>query len=188
MKTDRGPWCQTYTGKMFHPLNPSPEEVDIFDIAHALGNLCRYNGHCRHFYSVAEHSVLLADNVPPSLARWALMHDAAEAYMGDVIRPIKHAIPELLGMERRILAAICEAFDLRPNDGSIPLEVRKADLAMLAAEQRPMMGDMALPWELGVMPLEGVTFRFWNPSEASRAFLGRFYELWPDRHPAARAA
>lgn len=188
MKANRGPWCQTYTGKAFHPLDPSPAEVDIIDIAQALGHLCRYNGHCRHFYSVAEHSVILAENVPEHQARWALMHDAAEAYLGDVIRPIKHAVPELLGMERRILATICEAFDLRPHDGSIPLEVRQADLALLAAEQRPLMGDAPVPWALGCQPLEGITLRFWSPPEATRAFLGRFYELWPDLHPTARAA
>lgn len=87
----RSDWMQTYTGRVFWPLEPRPEDVDIVDIAHALANLCRYGGHSKVFYSVAHHSVLVSQIVPPADALWGLMHDSAEAYVIDLIRPIKHS-------------------------------------------------------------------------------------------------
>ena len=60
-------WIETYTGRKFWPLAPSPDDIDIFDIAQALSMTCRYKGHTNEFYSVAEHSVLLAEKLPPHL-------------------------------------------------------------------------------------------------------------------------
>ncbi|MEM4379972.1 MAG: hypothetical protein QXL01_04720, partial [Thermoplasmatales archaeon] len=84
------PWIETYSGKKFDYLAQS--ELDIEDIAHALSNLCRFNGHTRVFYSVAEHSVNVSSMVPPELKIAALLHDAAEAYIGDVPSPLKQLI------------------------------------------------------------------------------------------------
>ena len=64
----KGDWMQTYTGRQFWPIDPRANEVHIEDIAHALSMMCRYNGHCRTFYSVAEHSVLVSQHVPPEHA------------------------------------------------------------------------------------------------------------------------
>ncbi len=80
----RGDWIQVRSGRKFHPLDPRPEDVDINDIAHALSNLCRFTGHCTDFYSVAQHSVIASQIVPPASALAALLHDASEAYMGDI--------------------------------------------------------------------------------------------------------
>jgi len=82
-----GDWIQTYTGKRFWPLDPRPEDVDILDIAHSLSLLCRFTGHTSSFYSVSQHSILVAQEVPKRLRLWALFHDAAEAYIGDIARP-----------------------------------------------------------------------------------------------------
>ncbi len=81
---------QTFSRTMFYPLDPHPEDVHIVDIAHALANICRFGGHAKRFYSVAQHSVLVSRIVEPEDALHGLMHDAAEAYVGDVVRPIKH--------------------------------------------------------------------------------------------------
>lgn len=88
----RGSWMQTYTGRRLFPMDPSPADVDIIDIAHALSMQCRYNGHVRRFMSVAEHCVLISENVPAQDALWGLLHDATEAYVGDMIRPLRDQV------------------------------------------------------------------------------------------------
>jgi hypothetical protein len=90
----KGDWIQTFTGKQFWPLDPRPDEVYIEDIAHALGNICRFNGHCLRFYSVAEHCFHVSHKVVPGLALMGLLHDAAEAYVCDVVRPVKPYLKE----------------------------------------------------------------------------------------------
>src|SRR4051812_20612492 len=90
----RGDWMQTYTGRAFWPLDAQPEDVDPLDIAAALSMLCRYGGHVSRFYSVAEHCLLMSEAVAPEHALWALLHDATEAYMGDMVRPLKRQMPE----------------------------------------------------------------------------------------------
>src|SRR5262245_47792896 len=84
-----GDWMQTVGGTQFWPLDPRPHEFDINHIAHALGNMCRFNGHCRRFYSVAEHCVLVSRACSAANALWGLLHDMSEAYIADVIRPVK---------------------------------------------------------------------------------------------------
>jgi hypothetical protein len=91
-RDDRGIPMQLLSGKAFYVTDPKPEDIDILDIAHSLSMQCRYNGHTKGFYSVAEHSVLVANLVPPRLRLQALLHDASEAYVGDVIRPIKRLL------------------------------------------------------------------------------------------------
>ena len=83
-------WIQTYTGGKFHLLAPRQEEINIVDIAHALSMMCRFTGHVRRFYSVSEHSWHASYLVPKQDALWALLHDASEAYMADMNRPLKH--------------------------------------------------------------------------------------------------
>lgn len=89
----RGEWILTFSGERFYPFSPAPEEVKTKDIAHALANICRFNGHTRGFYSVAAHSVHVSRLVPPEFALEALLHDAAEAYVGDMVRPLKRGLP-----------------------------------------------------------------------------------------------
>ena len=95
-------WFLTTTGRQFWPASPDPEQIQIEDIAHALSNLCRFGGHTREFYSVAQHSVLVSQNVPDDLRLVGLMHDATEAYCGDMIRPLKNVLPEFKELENGI--------------------------------------------------------------------------------------
>ena len=111
-------WLQTRTGKLVDVQNPTPDMVDLEDIAHALSMTCRYAGHCCEFYSVAEHSVLVATlghrhDLAPEFNLALLMHDAAEAYIGDIISPVKRLLaPGSNELENRWLAAIEKKFDL----------------------------------------------------------------------------
>lgn len=172
-----GKWMQTYTGKQFWPMDPRPEEICIEDIAHALAHQCRYAGHCREFYSVAEHSAIIASwldhHYGPKVAFAGLMHDAPEAYLVDVPRPVK---PFLLGYneaEEHLWLAIAGRFGL-PNE--LPPEVLMADNRILNDERDQNMSEPPVPWEGDSEPL-GVDLAFADPKEAEEIFLGAFHDL-----------
>lgn len=170
-----GDWLQTYTGRAFWPLDPRPEEVDPVDIAHALGMICRYAGHVRSYYSVAEHCVLMSRAVTPRHALWALLHDATEAYLLDLPRPVKYAIPQYREIEDQLMAVICRRFALDPVP---PAEIKEADTRILVDERHALLGPPPLPWKSteNVAAL-GVTIRCWTPAQAAAAWLDRFTEL-----------
>jgi uncharacterized protein len=167
-----GDFMQTASGRKFWPLDPRADEVHIEDIAHALSMQCRYGGHCVRFYSVAEHCVLMARAVAPEHALWALMHDAAEAYVADVPRPLKRHLVGYKDAEAKVMAAICERFGLPPE---MPAEVKDADERILADEVCQNMRPMDWHWEHD-NPL-GVTLRFWRPKAARDAFMAEFWHL-----------
>lgn len=169
----RGEWMQTATGRAFYPLDPQPEEIHIEDIAAALSKLCRYGGHCKRFYSVAEHCVLMAHVASPSVAFEALMHDASEAYLSDVIRPVKSSLPEYRAIEERLEAVIARRFDLVYP---LPAEVKRIDNAILADECDQAMATPPQDWCLPEPPL-GVTLQFWSPDKAEYEFLSAYKRL-----------
>jgi hypothetical protein len=179
-------FIQTYTGKIFHPLAARPQDVDIHDIAHALALKCRFNGHCKSFYSVAEHSVRVsrclevsgADN---KLALWGLMHDAAEAYLADLGGPIKrvfhvhHAdrIESFSDAEDRLLDVIATALGFDPIDYAA---VREADMRLLMTEARDVMGGQVVSWEVSEPPLEETIIPMsWERAE--QLFLERWEQV-----------
>lgn len=169
-------WMQTYTGRAFHPLEPNLDDIDIEDIAHALAMTCRYNGHCYRFYSVAEHCVILSHTVDPVNARWALMHDAAEAYIGDMVRPLKYDLPEFQAAEDRLDAAIAGKFDL---GWPMPAQVKEHDTRIVIDERSQNMATAPQPWSLlaGYQPL-GVTLSYWDPTRAEVEFMSRYKQLF----------
>ena len=173
----RGDWQQTFSGVQFWPLDPRPEDVRIEDVAHHLSNLCRWCGGCCSFYSVAEHSVRASRIVPPEDALWALLHDAAEAYVVDVPRPLKRHLAGYAEIEAGIMGAVCERFGL-PSE--MPESVRRADAAMLVTELRDLMGPPPAPWTSAQgeraepLPERIVT---WAPRRAKSEFLSRFDDI-----------
>lgn len=172
-------WTLTYTGKKFYPLNPHPEDVCIDDIAHALSLKCRYTGHCKQFYSVAQHSVECALRVPRAFALQALMHDAAEAYLFDCASPIKGYFPNAIAVEKRIMRAIAEALGFDPR---MPHAVHEVDVRMCVTEMRDLMTGyeqsrlfrIVEPFEFKIVPK--------LPLESKSMFLQLFntlrYESW----------
>jgi len=158
---DDKPWIETVSGKKFHFLDPQDDEIDIEDIAYALANLCRFNGHCDRFYSVAEHSVFVSSLLPKELQLAGLLHDASEAYLPDVASPYKDNIrvyypsnqdsnsiisghtKTFKEVENNLLSMIFKKYNL-----NYPLseEVENADRYILYLEQRRFMPDPPQEW------------------------------------------
>lgn len=177
---NRGVWTQTRTGRAFYPQNPLPEDVCIEDIAHALGNLCRFSGHTKRFYSVAEHSVIVSQHVPPEHALQALLHDATEAYLVDIPKPIKGLLGGYAELENKVWAAVAEHF-------KVPFEmhptVHHADVAVLLAEKDQLLGPSPRQWyETDIKPANTGELACYPPREAKYFFLRRFTELVGARH------
>lgn len=169
-----GDWMLTASGKVFWPLDPRPDEIEIDDIAHALSHLCRYAGHCRKFYSVAQHSVLVARALPPEHQRWGLLHDATEAYLVDVPRPVKPYLSGYHHAEERLMQTIISRFDLDP---AMPAEVKRVDDAILADEFAQIMPKTTVQLHLPE-PALGVIITSWPPETARTVFLNEFRRLF----------
>lgn len=171
--SNRGSWMQVYTGGQFFPLDPLPEEVHILDIAHSLSKLCRYNGHCERFYSVAEHSVYVSLVVEERHALVALMHDAAEAYVADVPRPLKKHLIDHGWIEDGVWRAIARRFDLPET---IPQAVWDADDSVLLAEAEQILKPHPAPWDVRGVPAD-IKIACLPPDQAASLFLSRFAAL-----------
>ena len=172
-------YFRTFTGKHVHPLSPRPEEIEIDDIARSLAQQCRFLGHTDAHYSVAQHCVFVSELVPTQDALWGLLHDASEAYLGDLPAPIKcdPAMSFYRIAEDRLMAAICKRFGLRPE---MPTSVIAADKRALATEFRDVTTVDDPDWiaaECGVAPVSDFTIFPWPPAIAEDRFLRRFWDL-----------
>jgi len=172
------PSIQTVSGKIFDFENPTPDMVCIEDIAHSLAYLCRFTGHSSEFYSVAHHSVLVSEILPPNLQLVGLLHDAAETYVGDVSRPLKAMLPEYEVIEARVWRVIALKFGL-PED--LPWQVKQADNVLLVTEKRDLMVETDRTREswagfAAVKPLPKKLER-WTSWMAKKIFLERFHSF-----------
>jgi uncharacterized protein len=170
----RGDWMQTYTGRRFYPLDPRPGEIDPLDIAHALALLCRYGGHVDRFYSVAEHCVLMSEWVAPENALAALLHDATEAYVVDVPRPLKRQLAGYREIEQSVWLAITTRFDIRPF---VPMQVNEADDRILLTERNALMRNAERWWQDGRLEPLPVEVTGWPPAEAEQRYAARLTAL-----------
>lgn len=170
------PWIETYTGKVFHFLSPALEEIDIEDIAHSLANECRFGGHTSEFYSVAEHSVLVATLLPDDLALAGLLHDASEAYIRDIASPVKQYLSNYKDIETVIQDAVHHKFGVKFSP-----EIKEADTLALKAEAQQLLPSKGESW-LHLYPTKTelwkqIKVRCLEPKSAKRMFLQVFEHL-----------
>ena len=164
---------QIVSGELFFFTDPLSSNFTIEDIAHALSHVCRYSGHAKEFYSVAQHSVLVSHLVPPEYALLGLMHDATEAFLSDIPSPLKKILPDYCLIEKYIETCILTKFNL-PT--SLPPDIKKADILALVTERKSLLVpcswgelDKIVPLDMEIIPL--------SPKESKLQFLDRWYEL-----------
>lgn len=165
---------QTYTGKLIDLANFRAEDVRLPDISHALSLITRFTGHAKCPYSVAQHSVMVSRLTPPECALWGLLHDASEAYLGDVATPLKNLLPGYRELEEHVQRTIARVFGLA---WPMPPVVKHADLRALMAEKRDLIPGNH-DWGIDVEPACGPV----NPycwSQAKELFENRYKELVP---------
>lgn len=165
-------WIATSTGTAFNVIDPRVEDVHIDDIASSLSKQCRYAGHTKRFYSVAEHCVHVARLAPPDRKMEALLHDGSEAYLLDIPRPIKKAMPEYRVIEDRLMTVIATKFGF---SWPMSAEITALDNRILHDEvQQNMVAVPGVPWGIPGDPL-GITLGFWTPARARNEFIRAFY-------------
>lgn len=156
-------------------IDPDPEMIDIRSIAAALSKVCRFGGHCPKFYSVAEHCVHAAaraeaDGLGSGVVGAILMHDAAEAYIGDMVKPLKVKLPDFLEVEQRMESAIDKRFGLAMHHHAAV--VKDYDRMMLKAEKLALWPEDSEHWEgFETIPIREIKFGWWSPREAELQFL-----------------
>ena len=171
-------WIATRHGHKVRPLDLDPDEVDIRDIAHALSNLCRFTGHTPVLYSVAQHSILVASYVVPEHRLAALLHDASEAYLCDLARPMKR-LPEFAfyrEAEDRAMGVIAKKFGFA---WPMAPEVEAADLLLLATEGRDLMPARYADWDIKPpqYPVLDLEIQPWDAALVKNVFLWAFVKL-----------
>ncbi len=188
-------WIETFTGKSFFPLDPEPDKICIEDITHALSMLCRFNGHCKVFYSIAEHSIRVANFVKQTfypytnkrivrkkrdltIELYALLHDSAEAYNSDIPRPIKSSLTNFKDIENKILEIILEKFCLTNYiSEDYKKFIQDADDILLATEARDLGMKLVDHWKLRKEPLFSHIIPYRSIEMAQKVFFRKFSEL-----------
>lgn len=177
------------SGKKFYPFNPSPEMIEIEDVAHALARTCRFNGHTDDHYSVAQHSLIMVEladrhfdgGASPDFYLKTLLHDAGEAYISDIPAPIKHSIDEvhtkMSALEDHLLRVMFEKYDLSV-DPLLPPEIHDLDMELLKLEKRQVMKDKEGSWGLeDVTHHEDIEIDPSPAMQSKRRFLEKFREI-----------
>ena len=169
-----GGWIQTHTGKQFWPMDPNPDAISIIDIATSLSRVNRFTGHTIFCYSVAQHSVYVSDILPKEYQKWGLLHDAHEAYVNDMVSPVKKYFPLYQEIETKLMKTMAQRFDLT---WPVPKPIVEADYIILATEKRDIMGPEPASW--GPLPKPAnFTIEKWTVERAYKQFLKRFEELF----------
>ncbi len=156
---------RTFTGQLVNVLDPDPDTIKIDDIAHGLSNICRFNGQTREFYSVAQHCYLMAEYVAHlPIALTTLLHDASEAYLLDIPRPVKHLLPQYQEAETKLMLVIAQKFGFQYP---LPQEIIELDTQFLEMEYDWLMLDNFAPH----------TWKAWAPAYAKQRFLTLYKEI-----------
>ncbi len=173
-------FIQTHSGIRVSIMDPDPEHIKIEDIAWALAHQCRFGGHCKKFYSVAEHSLLVASYLPREIRLEALLHDAAEAYILDVPSPLKALLLNYKMIEKDFESAIHVALGLKKLSANEKKVIKAADRVALATEADALMRDTS-DWEIlqGFNP-QGKILGY-DPYQAYTIFIEKFTDYTAER-------
>lgn len=176
-----GGFIKVAAGHYFSLEHPDPDLIEIWSISEALGKICRYGGHCPRFYSVAEHCVHAVEQAEldghSNKALMAiLLHDAAEAYVGDMVRPLKAINPEYKRIEGKVEDAICERFEVKLDD--FYTTIKLYDLILMKAEKKHFWPEDTQEWTgLEDIPDRDVPFACWVPERASYWYRSTFERI-----------
>ena len=163
-----GSWSATFTNIKFYPLDPRPEEICLEDIAQGLSMSCRYSGQVKKFYSVAQHSVLICDACQDiEDKRYALMHDASEAYISDIPRPLKWHLPEYIAVEKKLQEVIKKKYNLQEPSWIVDFLDYN-----IVADEAIVLFKVVPEWAYE-FELTGIKIEPWTPAKAKREFLER---------------
>lgn len=180
-----GTYIQTLSGRKFDFMCPDTDAVHPLDVAWALSGINRFTGHTRPFYSVAQHCVRVSNMVPHELALEGLLHDAAEAYLGDISTPLKNALDIYSnGSFRKFEANVEEvvAISLGVRPGKMDPRVKKWDLIDFAIARRDLMPACEhdyIDYGISIPPLP--TLEVMKPEEAFYEFILRWVALDPSK-------
>lgn len=168
-------WLLTHSGRQFDLIDPQPDMIDLVDIVKGLSREARFAGQSRYYYTVAQHSVMASRIVPPEFAFEALLHDASEAYIKDIPRPLKQLLPDYRAVEAKVDSAVRERFGLPARQSGA---VSHADRVMLATERRDLMPADANDWPIlnGIRPLDRRLTAV-NCRSAEMMFMQRLLEV-----------
>lgn len=179
---DTGGFFTTFTGKLINPIQPDIKQICIEDIAQALSNCCRFGGHCNQFYSVAQHSVTVSTLCDPEDALAGLLHDGSEAYLSDIVRPVKYTaqMSQYREIEATLERAIYARFGL---PWPMPPSVKVADDICVVSEAialfspSPSWATDTLWNKYGMKTPHFTLPTTWSPKFAKSMFLRRYLEL-----------
>lgn len=162
-------FIRLHSGRKFHILNPRSHEIHIDDIVWALSHICRFTGHTRAFYSVAQHCCHVSDILPRDSQLAGLLHDAQEAFVNDLASPIKQYLPQYKEMELRVEQLIARKYHFPFPMGA---EVKTADMTLLVTEMRDVMRNT----DYKLHPFKPLTQRItpWSSEKARREFMKRY--------------
>ena len=170
------PWIETSEGNKFWFTTDDADGITVTDIAASLSKMCRFTGHCKRFYSVAEHSVHVSRLLPEHLALAGLLHDASEAYLADIASPVKQLLPDYKRIEEKVMAKIAKAFDLPIGFDKDP-EIKKADWSQLKSEAYHLLPSKGEGWFFPKGVLFGNTPGGLDPESAQRLFLETYNRI-----------
>lgn len=178
-------WMQTIDGNKVSLTEPRKEDIVFSEVAHALSHLCRYAGHTKVFYSVAQHCCLVASLVPLELRLYGLLHDAHEAYIGDITTPVKEALGSAADMalrtiESKLQKAIHEAAGLVwPPHPTVLGVVKYADLVALQTERRDLLAPPPQSWgrDLHLIQPNRNAIVPWTSTDSERIFRREFNNM-----------
>jgi len=170
------PWIECLSGNKFWFTTEDTDGICIEDIAGALSKMCRFTGHCRRFYSVAEHSVWVSDLLPKELQLAGLLHDASEAYLADIASPVKQLLPDYKIIEERVMRKIAKKFNLPEGFDKLP-EIKSADWAQLKTEAEYLLPSGGKDWYFPKGTGKGHPPLGQSPNDAAWMFTNAFKRL-----------